>query len=109
MVTAEAALALPAFVLVLCAAVSAVLVATAQMRCVDAAREGARAAARGESAPGIRSLSTQAGPRGASTTVRTVADRVQVTVEAKVRPLGGLFPDVHVVGKATGMREPGEP
>ena len=49
MVTAETAVVLPVLLLVLAGAVAAVVVVGAQLRCVDAAREGARAAARGES------------------------------------------------------------
>src|SRR5205085_12627019 len=47
-VTAEFGVALPAFVLVLALGLGAVAAATAQLRCVDAARAGARAVARGE-------------------------------------------------------------
>jgi Flp pilus assembly protein TadG len=45
MVTAETAVVLPVLLLVLAGAVAAVTVVGAQLRCVDAAREGARAAA----------------------------------------------------------------
>src|SRR5206468_10387938 len=48
MVTAETAVVLPVLLLVLAGAVAAVTVVGVQLRCVDAAREGARAAARGE-------------------------------------------------------------
>ena len=48
MVTAETAVVLPVLLLVLAGAVAAVVVVGAQLRCVDAAREGARAAARGD-------------------------------------------------------------
>ncbi|MDP9241529.1 MAG: pilus assembly protein, partial [Actinomycetota bacterium] len=47
-VTAELATALPVLVFLLAVALGAVGAVTAQLRCVDAAREGARAAARGE-------------------------------------------------------------
>ena len=46
MVTAETAVVLPVLLVVLAGAVAAVTVVGAQLRCVDAAREGARAAAR---------------------------------------------------------------
>ena len=48
MVTAETAVVLPVLLLVLAGAVAAMIVVGAQLRCVDAAREGARAAARGD-------------------------------------------------------------
>ena len=49
-VTAEAALALPAVVLVLATVVGVGRVVTAQIQCVDGARAAARLAARGEPA-----------------------------------------------------------
>ena len=62
MVTAEAAVALPVLVLVLAGAMAAVAVLGAQLRCVDAAREGVLAAARGESDATVRSLVEDIGP-----------------------------------------------
>ena len=56
MVTAETAVVLPVLLLVLAGAVAAVTVVGAQLRCVDAAREGARAAARGEDVATVRAL-----------------------------------------------------
>ena len=65
MVTAEAALALPVLVLVLASAVAAVAVLGAQLRCIDAAREGVLAAARGEDAATVRALVEDTAPSGA--------------------------------------------
>lgn len=107
MVTAEAAVVLPALVVVTCVAVSAVAVATAQLRCVDAAREAARAASRGESVSASRALATQAAPRSARVSVSFVGDRARVTVAARIRPLGRLLPPVEVRARAVGVREPG--
>ncbi|HJX42614.1 MAG TPA: TadE family type IV pilus minor pilin, partial [Geodermatophilus sp.] len=56
MVTAETAVVLPVLLLVLAAVVAAVVVVGAQLRCVDAAREGARAAARGEDPAAVQAL-----------------------------------------------------
>ena len=64
MVTAETAVVLPVLLLVLAGAVAAVVVVGAQLRCVDAAREGARAAARGEAAGGRPELVRRAAPDG---------------------------------------------
>ncbi|MET9110719.1 TadE family type IV pilus minor pilin, partial [Streptomyces zhihengii] len=50
-VTAEAAVALPALVAFALALVWALMAAAAQIQCVDAARAGARAAARSEPGP----------------------------------------------------------
>ena len=105
-VTAEAAVALPALMLIIAAAVGAVTTVTAQLRCLDAAREAARAAARSEPAAVVRDLATAAAPAGSSAEVALDGDRVTVTVRATVHPLGGLLPDITVTGRAVGLREP---
>ncbi|HEX5494423.1 MAG TPA: TadE family type IV pilus minor pilin [Mycobacteriales bacterium] len=107
MVTAEAAVVLPALVVVVCVAVAAVAVATAQLRCVDAAREGARAAARGDSVSASRSIAAQAAPRSARVSVSFAGDRVRVSVTASVRPLGRFLPPVTIRARAVGVPEPG--
>lgn len=108
MVTAEAAIVLPALVVVIWVAVSAVAVATAQLRCVDAAREAARAAARGETVSASRALAVQAAPHPARVSVSFVGDRAQVTVTTTVRTLGRLLPPVPIEARAVGVREPGD-
>ncbi|MCX4754269.1 TadE family type IV pilus minor pilin [Kitasatospora purpeofusca] len=93
-VTAETAVALPALVLLAALLVWAVLAAAAQLRCVDAAREGARAAARGEAdAVGV---ARAAAPPGAAVLVDLAPDTVRVTVDA---PYGapGRFAEVLAV------------
>ena len=105
-VTAEAAVVLPALVLVIAAAIGGVSVVTAQLRCLDAAREAARAAARSEPAEVVRELAAQAAPAGGSAEVVTDPEQVTVTVRARVHLLGGLLPDVPVSGRAVGLREP---
>src|SRR5689334_10917300 len=107
MVTAEAAVVLPVLVLVLVAAVGALLVVGGQVRCIDAAREGVRAAARGEAAPVVRRLAERAAPAGASAAVVSSGPAVTVRVVAVVRPLGPLPLAVHVTASATGDLEPG--
>jgi Flp pilus assembly protein TadG len=107
MVTAETAVVLPVLLLVLAAAVGALVVVGSQLRCVDAAREGARAATRGESAPAVRGLAERAAPSGASVSVATGRGAVTVTVTAPVRPLGPLPLVVRVAAAATGELEPG--
>jgi Flp pilus assembly protein TadG len=106
MVTAETAVVLPVLLLVLAGAVAAVVVVGAQLRCVDAAREGARAAARGESAATVTSLAGQAAPDGARVATATDGDRVTVTVSVRVQPLGPLPLAVTVSSAATGLTEP---
>jgi Flp pilus assembly protein TadG len=107
MVTAETAVVLPVLLLVLAAAVGALVVVGCQLRCVDAAREGVRAAARGEAAPVVRQLAERAAPSGASASLATGGGTVTVVVTAPVRPLGPVPLVVHVRAEATGELEPG--
>src|SRR3712207_1316966 len=91
MVTAEAALALPVLVLVLAGAVAAVAALGAQLRCVDAAREGVLAAARGEDLPTVQALVADTAPDGARVRIDGPDDeRVSVTVTAELTPLGAV-------------------
>ena len=107
MVTAETAVVLPVLLLVLAAAVAVVVVVGSQLRCVDAAREGARAAARGEPAATVTGLAAQAAPDGARVAVGGAAGTVTVTVRATVSPLGRLPLRFTVSAAATAAREPG--
>lgn len=86
--TAETAVALPALVLLAAMLIWAVLAAAAQIRCVDAARVGARAAARGEADPAA--LARSAAPPGADVRVAVDADTVRVTVDAPCPAPGQL-------------------
>ena len=107
MVTAETAVVLPVLLLVLAGAVAAVTVVGAQLRCVDAAREGARAAARGEDTSVVTALTGRAAPDGAATTVSADGSTVTVTVVADVAPLGPVPLQVPVSASAVAQREPG--
>jgi Flp pilus assembly protein TadG len=105
MATAELAVALPVLVLVTVAAMSAVSVLLAHLRCVDAAREGARAAARGESAAVVRSVAARAGPTAATVAVTTAGEEVTVTVSARTAGVR-LLPGLEVRASAVALREP---
>jgi len=107
MVTAETAVVLPVLLFVLAGAVAAVVVVGAQLRCVDAAREGARAAARGDSAAEVARVADGAAPEGATVASAESGESVEVTVSATVSPLGPLPWRVEVSATATGVREPG--
>ena len=112
MATAEVAVALPALVVLVAAGMTAVSVLTAQLRCVDAAREAARAAARGEDAAFVRSLAERTGPDGSDVQVTSGGQEVEVTVSAEADSVGGLLPAVRVRANAVVLREPestGEP
>lgn len=84
MVTAEIAVALPALVLVLALALAAVVVVTDSLRCVDAARVGARLLARGEAVDRVRSEVARHAPDGAD--IGFVVGTESVTVEVSARP-----------------------
>ena len=77
MATAELAVVLPAVLLVLAVALSALGLAIDQIRCVDAARAGARAAARGDTAGAVTQWrSGGSSRRGVATAVeRGAGDR----------------------------------
>jgi len=106
MVTAEIAVAMPVLMVLLAIGLTVTSVIAAQMRCVDAAREAARALARGDSISAARSLASAAGPRGAALATTTTGDRVETTVRATVAPIGGLFPAFTVHAGAVALREP---
>ncbi len=106
-VTAEMAAALPVLVLLLAVALSAVGAVTAQLRCVDAAREGARAAGRGEPPARVVNLARQVAPPGAAVHVRSAGpDTVSVSVRSRVPLLGHLLSPVAVGATAVALLEP---
>ncbi|OIJ89736.1 TadE family type IV pilus minor pilin [Streptomyces colonosanans] len=82
-VTAETAVALPALVFVASALVWALLAASAHIQCVDAARAGARAAARQEPPDVVREMAKRAAPDGARVMVSRQGDLVHVEVVAR--------------------------
>ncbi|MCX4882533.1 TadE family type IV pilus minor pilin [Streptomyces sp. NBC_00847] len=89
-VTAESAVVLPVLVMFAMALVWGLLVVAAQIQCVDAARTGARAAARQDPADSVVAVTREAAPRGAEVTVDREGDQVRVVVAAKPPVLHGL-------------------
>jgi Flp pilus assembly protein TadG len=83
-VTAETAVVMPVFALLLGVALWAMAVAAAQVRCIDAARDAARALARGESVATASAAAREATPSGSTIAVRQSGDRVVVVVTASV-------------------------
>lgn len=73
---------LPALVLFVMALMWALLAASAQIQCVDAARAGARAAARQDPPDAVEAMARRAAPDGAAVTVVREGDLVRVTVVA---------------------------
>ena len=107
MVTAETAVVLPVLLLVLAGAVAAVVVVGAQLRCVDAAREGVRAAARGEPPAAVTEIVRRAAPAGAAVSVTRTGDEVRVAVAVDVSPLGPVPLRIRVAAEAVARLEPG--
>src|SRR3954447_16200226 len=107
MVTAQTAVVLPVLLLVLAAAVAAVTVVGAQLRCVDAAREGARAAARGERDAVVSRIVGALAPDGAVARVSGDPEEVRVTVTVHLAPLGPLPLRILLSAAAVAVREPG--
>lgn len=105
-VTAEIAVALPCLALTLGIALACVQAAAAHLECVDAARAGARALARGHDEAAVRSLVSRVGPRGATTELSSAAGFAHVSVTAPVRVFPGLPPPFRVGGTAALPAEP---
>lgn len=108
-VTAELALGLPLLLAVTVGLVWLLVVGVAQVRVVDAAREAARASARGDPTGAAASAALRVAPMGAHVQVTSSGDDVRVVVSAEVDGPGGLFaflPGVRVVGEAVAAREP---
>ena len=101
--TAELAAGLPALMLLLFAGLTAVAAVATQLQCVDAAREAAIAAARGDSGP---AAAGRIGPAGSHVGVQVGADTVTDTVGARVGVLGGHLPALTVRATAVAAREP---
>ncbi|MGW5347426.1 TadE family type IV pilus minor pilin [Streptomyces sp. HUAS TT3] len=89
-VTAEAALVIPALVLFAALLVWALIAAAAQIRCVDAARAGARAAARSEPVGRAVAAARAAAPPGAEVALEREGDLWRVRVAAPPPGPGGL-------------------
>jgi Flp pilus assembly protein TadG len=104
--TAELAAGLPALVLLLVAGLTAVSAVTTKAQCVDAAREAALAASRGE--PGA-AAGERAAPPGATVSVTVDGDVATATVWAPVRSLGARLSRLTVEAVAVAAVEPGAP
>ncbi|EDY56827.1 MULTISPECIES: TadE family type IV pilus minor pilin [Streptomyces] len=89
-VTAESAMVLPVLVMFAMALVWGLLVVAAQIQCVDAARTGARAAAREDPTEAVVRVVRDTAPRDAEVTVAREGDRVRVVVVARPPALHGL-------------------
>ncbi|BCJ65062.1 TadE family type IV pilus minor pilin [Polymorphospora rubra] len=102
----ELAAGLPALLLLLLLGLTAVNAVTAKAQCVDAAREAALAASRGE--PGT-AAGQRVAPPGATVSVTVRGDTVVATVRAPVRTLGARLPSLAVTATAVAAVEPDLP
>lgn len=82
-------------------------VGAAQVRAVDAARETARALARGDDAGAAVARGERVAPPGGRVSVHSEGDEIRVTVVARVRGPGGLFdlPAAQVSAEAVAVTE----
>lgn len=86
--TAELAVALPALFFLLACGLLGIGYADAALRCDDATRAGARAAARGEPVVAVEAASRQAAPRRADIDVQRRTELAEVRCSARVRLAG---------------------
>ncbi|MDF6043209.1 pilus assembly protein [Streptomyces sp. JH14] len=89
-VTAEAAMVIPVLLLFALALVWALMAAAAQIRCVDAARAGARAAARSEPEAQVLAVARSAAPDRARVDLERAGELWRVRVDAPAPGLGPL-------------------
>lgn len=108
-VTAEVAIVLPMLMATMLAGLWAVGLVVANIRCIDAARDIARAVARGEPAAEAERIGERAAPEGAVVAISQEQSIVRVVVKSEARLDWTLFdklPAVPIVGRATIEAEP---
>lgn len=109
-VTAEAALVLPLLVALAAALCWLLAVGGAQVRTVDAAREAARAVARGEDPGAASALAARIAPEGARVRIGRAGEEIRVEVTGQIQGPGGLMaglPGATVRSVAVALAEPG--
>ena len=99
--TVEAAIAIASIMVVVVMCIGAVLATSMHIRCVDAAREAARLAARGDETNAEASAHRVA-PDGARVSVRTEGDHVVATVSVEM----ALLPLIEISAEAVAAVEP---
>jgi Flp pilus assembly protein TadG len=104
MVTAELAACLPVLMVILAVAISAVDVVAERVRLADAAREAARAVARGDPGTGRRLALAEA--PGARVGLTVGGGTVTAVVTKQVHPLGGWLPSITVSEQCVAAVEP---
>jgi hypothetical protein len=99
-VTAETAVAIPALVGFALALLWALTAASAEIRCVDAARAGARAAARSEPEAQVLEATRSAAPGGAEVAMERAGELWRVRVAAPMSGPGPLALELHAEAAA---------
>ena len=99
--TVEAALAIAALVVVLVLCLGGVMAVSMQVRCIDAAREAARLAARGDRRSAL-DTARRIAPAGAHIQVHQDGDLIVATVVAHSR----LLPALDIGAKTVSAAEP---
>jgi hypothetical protein len=110
--TAELAMVLPLLAAVTVGLAWLLAVGAGQLRAVDAARETARALARGDEPAAAVAVGQKVAPDGATVQVSTAGGQVRVTVAGEVAGPGGLFaalPPARVRAEAVALVEEGSP
>jgi Flp pilus assembly protein TadG len=111
--TAELVMVLPVLVAVMVALVWLLVVGAGQLRVIDAARESARAAARGDSADAAVAAGVRVGPQGTHVTIVSSGGEVVAQASAQLSGPGGLLgflPGARLHASAVALTEAtGEP
>ena len=97
----EAALAIAALVVVLVLCLAGIAAVSMQIRCVDAAREAARLAARGDERSAV-DAARRIAPGGARVQVRRDGDFLVATVAAR----SNMLPTLDISARAVAAAEP---
>lgn len=100
-VTVEAAIAIASIVTVVVLCIGAIVAVSAQVQCIDAAREAARLAARDDRANAV-TVARRVAPSGADITLDDDGEFVVATVRARA----ALLPLVELSAEAVAVREP---
>jgi len=109
-VTAEVAIALPVLLSLLFIAIWSIGVVMTNIRCIDAARDVARAVARGESLEAAQAIGRRTAPSNATIDIKRTGPDIHVTVTARPHtkaPLLAALPAAPVTAEATLQSEPG--
>lgn len=101
MATVEAALGVAALVAVLVLCLAGITAVSMQVRCIDAAREAARLAARGDQRSAVAAAQGVT-PTGAAVELRRDGEFVVATVTARSL----LLPMLHIAGSSAAVVEP---